>query len=73
MSRAFTKEPDGEQAEAELPARPQSKHPNYITKIGLEKQKEDLLILQKAAHLHVLFVLINLGLEREEVEKLKKY
>ena len=42
MSRAFTKEPDGEQAEAELPVRPQSKHPNYITKIGLEKQKEDL-------------------------------
>ena len=39
MSRAFVKEPDGDQAEIDLPVRPQSKHPNYITTQGLEKQK----------------------------------
>ena len=39
MSRAFVKEPDGDQAETDLPVRPQSKHPNYITMKGLEKQK----------------------------------
>ena len=42
MSRAFVKEPDGDQAETDLPVRPQSKHPNYITMKGLEKQKEHL-------------------------------
>ena len=36
MSRAFVKEPDGEQAEYDLPERPQSDLPNYITPAGLE-------------------------------------
>ena len=51
MSRAFVKEPDGDQAETDLPVRPQSKHPNYITMKGLEKQKEHLheLILARSA------------------------
>ena len=51
MSRAFVKEPDGDQAETDLPVRPQSKHPNYITMKGLEKQKERLheLILECSA------------------------
>ena len=51
MSRAFVKEPDGDQAETDLPVRPQSKHPNYITMKGLEKQKEHLheLILECSA------------------------
>lgn len=39
MNRAFVKELDGDQAETDLPVRPQSKHPNYITMKGLEKQK----------------------------------
>ena len=48
MNRAFVKEPDGDQAETDLPVRPQSKHPNYITTKGLEKQKAYLheLILE---------------------------
>ena len=51
MSRAFVKEPDGDQAETDLPVRPQSKRPNYITMKGLEKQKEHLheLILECSA------------------------
>ena len=51
MSRAFVKEPDGDQAETDLPVRPQSKHPNYITTKGLEKQKAYLheLILECSA------------------------
>ena len=39
MSRAFVKEPDGDQAETDQPVRPQSEHPNYITMKGLKKQK----------------------------------
>jgi transcription elongation GreA/GreB family factor len=39
MSRAFVKEPEGEQAEPDLPERPQSEHPNYITTSGLENLK----------------------------------
>lgn len=35
MSRAFVREPDGDQAEEALPERPQSDHPNYITPRGL--------------------------------------
>ena len=51
MNRAFVKEPDGDQAETDLPVRPQSKHPNYITMKGLEKQKTYLheLILECSA------------------------
>ena len=51
MSRAFVKEPEGDQAETDLPVRPQSKHPNYITMKGLEKQKKHLheLVLECSA------------------------
>lgn len=39
MSRAFVKELDGDQAESDLPERPQSEHPNYITTDGLARLK----------------------------------
>ena len=35
MSRAFVKEDDQSKASAELPERPQSPHPNYVTPRGL--------------------------------------
>ncbi|MDZ7736776.1 MAG: hypothetical protein U5P41_12285 [Gammaproteobacteria bacterium] len=35
MSRAFVKEPEGDQAEDDLPERPQSDLPNYITPAGV--------------------------------------
>lgn len=37
MSRAFVKELDGDQADADIPERPQSEHPNYITVTGLQR------------------------------------
>ncbi len=37
MSRAFVKEPDGDQAEDDLPDLPQSEEPNYITPDGFKK------------------------------------
>ncbi len=37
MSRAFVKEPDGDQAEDDLPDLPQSDEPNYITQAGFTK------------------------------------
>jgi transcription elongation GreA/GreB family factor len=36
MSRAFVKELDGDQADTDIPERPQSEHPNYITVAGLQ-------------------------------------
>ena len=39
MSRAFVKELDGVETEADLLERPQSIHPNYITLEGLERLK----------------------------------
>ena len=55
MSRAFVKEPEGDQAETDLPVRPQSKHPNYITMKGLEKQKKHLheLVLESVSYTHL--------------------
>ena len=47
MSRAFVKEPDGDQAEDDLPERPQSDLPNYITPAGLEDLRARLAELQK--------------------------
>ena len=35
MSRAFVKEPDGDETAGELPELPQSAHPNYVTPEGL--------------------------------------
>ena len=46
MSRAFVKEPDGDQAEADLPERPQSEHPNYITPAGLVRLRETIAALR---------------------------
>lgn len=37
MSRAFVKEPDGDQAEDDLPDIPQSDEPNYITPSGFKQ------------------------------------
>ncbi len=36
MSRAFVKEPDGDQVGDDQPELPQSPHPNYVTPAGLE-------------------------------------
>lgn len=47
MSRAFVKEPDGDQADSDLPERPQSDHPNYITQTGLEKMQSTVIALRQ--------------------------
>lgn len=47
MSRAFVKEPDGDQADTDLPERPQSEHPNYITTVGLQKMKSEVEVLRQ--------------------------
>jgi len=48
MSRAFVKEPEGDQTE-DILEKPQSEHPNYITLPGLEHMKQELhkLLQQK--------------------------
>jgi transcription elongation factor GreB len=46
MSRAFVKEPDGDQAETNLPERPQSEHPNYITPAGLVRLRATIAALR---------------------------
>lgn len=40
MSRAFVKEPDGDQVVAELPDRVHSPHVNYVTAAGLQQLQE---------------------------------
>ena len=47
MSRAFTKEPDGDQAGDELPCRRKSPHPNYTTPRGLELLKARAAMLRE--------------------------
>jgi len=47
MSRAFVKEADGEQAEGDLPERPHSSHPNYISTKGLERLRAKLNTLSE--------------------------
>ncbi len=47
MSRAFVKEPNGDQAELDLPERPQSEHPNYITSNGLQRMKSTVEMLRQ--------------------------
>jgi transcription elongation GreA/GreB family factor len=49
MSRAFVKEADGEQQD-DLPERPQSPHPNYVTASGLKALQEQAAKLQKERH-----------------------
>ena len=46
MSRAFVKEADEDSAAAELPERPLSDHPNYVSPHGLELLQERLKALQ---------------------------
>ena len=47
MSRAFVKEPEGDQAESNLPERPQSDHPNYMTQTGLDKMQSTVNALRQ--------------------------
>lgn len=49
MSRAFVKESDNEQLD-ELPERPQSPHPNYVTPSGLAALQAQLHALQEQRH-----------------------
>jgi transcription elongation GreA/GreB family factor len=48
VSRAFVKEADGEAAEGDLPERPVSPHPNYVTPRGLERLREQHEALEQA-------------------------
>ena len=49
MSRAFTKEPDGDQVQDDQPELRISEHPNYVTATGLQQlqDKRDSLLEQK--------------------------
>jgi transcription elongation GreA/GreB family factor len=47
MSRAFIKEPDGEDAVAELPDRQISLHPNLVTADGLAQIEDEIARLQR--------------------------
>jgi transcription elongation GreA/GreB family factor len=46
MSRAFTREPDGDEVADDLPERPVSSHPNYVTAEGLAAIEAELARLQ---------------------------
>jgi transcription elongation GreA/GreB family factor len=46
MSRAFVKEPDGDGVAEEVPERPVSLHPNYVTPRGLAQIDEQLKRLE---------------------------
>jgi transcription elongation factor GreB len=47
MSRAFVKENDLEHAGTDLPERPQSEHPNYVTLTGLAQLQQQLAALEQ--------------------------
>ncbi|HKA42900.1 MAG TPA: GreA/GreB family elongation factor [Burkholderiales bacterium] len=47
MSRAFVKDSDDDLAAGELPERPLSAHPNYVTPQGLEQLQARLRVLQE--------------------------
>jgi len=51
MSRAFTKEPDGDQVQDDQPELRISEHPNYVTATGLQqlRDKRDSLMEKKRA------------------------
>jgi transcription elongation factor GreB len=52
MSRAFVKESDGDQPGDELPERPQSPHPNYVTASGLKAlQEQHAKLTEEKRHL----------------------
>ncbi|MDH3475270.1 MAG: transcription elongation factor, partial [Rhodospirillales bacterium] len=46
MSRAFVKEPDGDETAGELPELPLSPHPNYVTPAGLEALERRRAVLE---------------------------
>jgi transcription elongation GreA/GreB family factor len=46
MSRAFVKEPDGDQAGGQQPELPQSPHPNFVTPSGLRQLNDRLAALE---------------------------
>jgi transcription elongation GreA/GreB family factor len=46
MSRAFVKEADGDAVAEDLPERPISPHPNYVTPAGLHFLREQVRVLQ---------------------------
>lgn len=46
MSRAFVKEADGDAVAEDLPERPISPHPNYVTPAGLHYLREQVRVLQ---------------------------
>lgn len=46
MSRAFVKEPDGDEVSDDAPEKAQSRHPNFITPAGLEKLKAKIAALE---------------------------
>lgn len=48
MSRAFVKEPDGDDSVGELPDLPVSRHANYVTPMGLRQLRDRLTGLQDA-------------------------
>jgi transcription elongation factor GreB len=50
MSRAFVKEDDANTSGEELPERPQSPHPNYVTPAGLTLLQAQLAELQAQRH-----------------------
>ena len=52
MSRAFTKEPDGDMVADDAPERPRSKHPNYVTPAGLAalEARRAELFAERAMH-----------------------
>lgn len=47
MSRAFVKENDLEHTGTDLPERPQSPHPNYVTAAGMEQLRQQLAQLEQ--------------------------
>ena len=47
MSRAFVKENDLEHAGTDLPERPQSEHPNYVTPTGLSQLQQQAVDLEQ--------------------------
>lgn len=47
MSRAFVKEPDGDESTGELPDLPVSQHPNYVTPGGLAQLRARLADCQR--------------------------
>jgi transcription elongation factor GreB len=56
MSRAFVREPDGDEVQDDLPPRPQSEHPNYVTPGGLaalQAMRDRLQAEKKGLEAHI--------------------